>query len=287
MGNDSTTANLADLATNIWSVPAYLPYVQPPLTDEMVHSTEAAIGQRLPPAYVSLLKQQNGGYIRLRLPESCHKMIYGIGPRFPNLALPDWSEEAERTSFPLDGLVPFDGDGHWHICLDYRDDVASPKITHIDIECDIERPVAPDFENYLKLLAPEVDEGQFVIYSSEGIEAFAQRLARILKVEFQDMGSYAHGYPSFSAQLGVIRRYPQWIGVCSNSVPRGFVRSDDPDFESLKAGMTGKAKLYPELPESCLIMNVSEQSREKTAATLKINGIEVTALRACLKKREG
>lgn len=279
MGNDSAAANLA---TNIWAVPAYLPYVQPPLTDEMVRTAEAAIGHRLPAAYVQLLKQQNGGYIRLRLPDCVHNTICGIGPRFPHLEPPDWSEVRDWVSFTLAGLVPFDGDGHWHLCLDYRDDVASPKITYIDVECDSERPVAPDFENYLKLLAPEVDEGQFVIYSSEGIEAFAQRLARILKVEFQDMGSYAHGYPSFSAQLGVIRRYPQWIGVCSNSVPRGFVRSDDPDFESLKAGMTGKAKLYPELPESCLVMHLSEQSREKVTATLKIAGIEVATLRLAL-----
>lgn len=50
----------------IWSVPAYLPYLQPPLTDEAVASAEKELGLQLPIEYLNLLRKQNGGYIRYR-----------------------------------------------------------------------------------------------------------------------------------------------------------------------------------------------------------------------------
>ena len=46
----------------IWSVPVYLPYLQPPLTAAMVAEAEDKIGRKLPAEYLALLEAQNGGY---------------------------------------------------------------------------------------------------------------------------------------------------------------------------------------------------------------------------------
>ena len=53
----------------IWRVPAYLPYLQPALTEEAILAAENSIGFKLPTAYLELLREQNGGYIRYSLPE--------------------------------------------------------------------------------------------------------------------------------------------------------------------------------------------------------------------------
>jgi hypothetical protein len=282
MENNPAAANLA---ANIWAVPNYLPYVQPPLTDEMVRTAEAAIGHHLPAAYVQLLKQQNGGYIRLRLPECVHDTICGIGPRFPHLEPPDWSEVRERVSFSLDGLVPFDGDGHWHVCFDYRDDATSPKITYVDLECDREQQIASDFEGYLALLKPEVNEGDFMILGGDTLDTVVEDLALLLKVPFENLGCNDHGYPIYRAILVQASRktLPELIFISSNLVPRGFVRTDHDEFEALKGGITGTALRYPELPESCLLLNITEASAQKIAAALKEAGFDIRPLKAFLK----
>jgi len=75
-------------ADTIWEVPAYLPCLQPPLTDEAVANAEEQIRHTLPAAYLALLKKQNGGYIRFSLPNmtQAHRMIAGIGPNFWKLS---------------------------------------------------------------------------------------------------------------------------------------------------------------------------------------------------------
>ena len=47
-------------------------------------------------------------------------------------------------SFELDGLVPFSGDGHWYLCLDYRAS-EQPAVAYIDVECDEQSIIAQDF----------------------------------------------------------------------------------------------------------------------------------------------
>src|SRR5215510_10309603 len=125
-------------AENIWRVPAYLPYLQPPLTEAAIGSAEEELGCKLPPEYLNLLKKQNGGYIRYSLPKKVHDSIAGIGPHFPSLTGFDWDECQDDVSFQLAGLVPFDGDGHWHLCLDYRQNSTAPVVTYVDVECDRE-----------------------------------------------------------------------------------------------------------------------------------------------------
>src|SRR5688500_17368868 len=144
-------------ADTILEVPAFLPYLQPPLTDQAVASAEKDIGHRLPSEYLALLRKQNGGYIRFSLPKMVHDTIAGIGPYFPSLTDFDWDECQEYVSYPLQGLVPFDGDGHWHLCLDYRKNAHVPAITYADVECDRETHVAESFADYLAMLRIDVD----------------------------------------------------------------------------------------------------------------------------------
>jgi hypothetical protein len=82
----------------IWSVPAYLPYLQPPLTEAVIRDTEIRLGVRLPKSYLDILKQQNGGYLRFSLPNIATEMVWGIGPNYPSITdIFDW-ETPQQSS---------------------------------------------------------------------------------------------------------------------------------------------------------------------------------------------
>ena len=113
---------MTEIPSNIWQVPVYLPYLQPTLTAEAIAETEEQLGVKLPESYLAILKQQNGGYVRLRLPETAHAEIWGIGPYFPNIAKDHGggagaaTEHGEWLPSNPQSLIPFDGDGHWYLC---------------------------------------------------------------------------------------------------------------------------------------------------------------------------
>lgn len=246
-------------AETIWRVPAYLPYLQPPLTGAAAIAAEAKIGYKLPAEYLNLLKKQNGGYIRYSLPEMVHKIIAGIGPHFPSLTDFDWEECQEYVSFPLNGLVPFDGDGHWHLCLDYRQNKDAPVITYVDIECDQESLVATSFADYLAKL--EIDSGEdYVIEGPSDIQRIASELSAALGVTFEPLDTYAHGYATYRARLGT-KDNPQLAWLSPNNVPRGFVRQDDARYAELKDLLPGFASRFPEVPADAYILSATEAVR--------------------------
>jgi hypothetical protein len=248
-------------ADTIWRVPAYLPYLQPPLTDSAIASAEKQIGYRLPAEYVSLLKKQNGGYIRFSLPGMVHDSIAGIGPYFPSLAEFDWDECQEHVSFPLHGLVPFDGDGHWHLCLDYRQNSGIPSITYVDIECDQQSPIADSFADYLAMLQIDVGD-EYVLEAVSDIEAVKAALSSSLAIVFDLPDTWAHGYPTHRARLGT-EDNREWVWLGPNTVPRGFVRSDDPRCAELKNLMPGNARRFPELPDGSFILGATDGIRSR------------------------
>ena len=137
------------LEETIWRVPAYLPYLQPPLTEAAIQDAEARLGVMLPQSYLRILRRQNGGYLRLSPPHVVSEMVWGIGPHFPSITDAfDWKDPRQDSDYgwsPQNAhlLVPFDGDGHWHLCLDYRVDgrQAEPRVTYIDLEGQEEEPV--------------------------------------------------------------------------------------------------------------------------------------------------
>lgn len=240
----------------IWSVPAYLPYVQPPLTNAAITAAEQRIGYKLPAEYLNLLRVQNGGYIRFSLPEMVHSVIAGIGPHFPSLKDFDWKECEAYVSFPLKGLVPIDGDGHWHLCLDYRQNTSEPVITYADVECDHESHIADSFADYLKLLRIEVD-GSYVVEGLADIEEVKSSLASSLRIEFDPPDSWAHGYPEHRARIGTTSS-PQWVWISPNRVPRGFVRAEDGRYAEVKDLMPGYALQYPEAPADSFILTTTD-----------------------------
>lgn len=112
--------------TQAWRVPPYKSYVQAPLTDELLEEYE--LGVRLPAAYVALLRVQNGGVLQVGFPQNrnfntTHTVIRGIGTKYPRLEKEAWWHDPQwGPPRPAEAawLIPFDGDGHWDLCLDYR-----------------------------------------------------------------------------------------------------------------------------------------------------------------------
>jgi hypothetical protein len=261
----------------IWQVPVYLPYLQPPLTDEAVASAEQKLGFRLPATYLAVLRVQNGGYIRYTLPDSVHRAISGIGPQFPSLTDFDWDHCRDDVSYALDGLIPFDGDGHWHLCLDYRRNSAHPAVTYADVECDEESEVAPTFAEYLALLRVEVGELDFVMPNLSDLEEAKRALANKLEIQFEPPDSRAHGYPEHRATRRADGK-SEWIWISPNLVPRGFVRSSDKRFEELRRLMPGDALRFPELSKSSVLLTMTDGIRSDVLRACEELGIDVRPL---------
>jgi len=252
---------VAASADTIWRVPVFLPYLQPPLTDEAVASAEKQIGYKLPTDYLDLLKKQNGGYIRFSLPGSVHDSIAGIGSNYPSLTEFDLEEGQEYVTFPLQGLVPFDGDGHWHLCLDYRQDSATPAVTFVSIESDQQSVISISFADYLAMLQLDVAD-EYVLEAVQDIEEVKSQLSSALSVKFDPPDLWAQGYPVHRARVGT-KNAPNWIWISPNLVPRGFVRPDDPRYEQLKDLMPGNAARFPELPAGSYILSSTDKVRSK------------------------
>lgn len=243
-------------AARLWSVPVYLPYLQPPLTDAAIEAAEAYLGIRLPVAYIEALKVQNGGYIDRTLHPSGHAAvdwIAGIGPRFPSLLRKDWSavveymaEEGLTTPARIDDLVPFCGDGHYYYCLDYRESGprGEPRVTYIDVESfDVDEVVARDFGTFLRELAPDEPTEALGLVTSDEAETVASAISRATGLVFKDRGDQDHGYRTFAARL------PSDEGrvfLTANRTRRGFVRDTDPEYDELRRLLPEIVDRYPE-----------------------------------------
>jgi hypothetical protein len=279
----------------IWSVPAYLPYVQPQLTEAVVREAERALGVALPVEYLDLLRVQNGGYLRYTLPELAHSTISGIGPHFPSLTDFSWDEVREHVSFELDGLIPFDGDGHWHLCLDYRSSSpgasgsvavqagqTGPRVTYVDIECDREALVARSFAEYLEMLRLRVSDEEYVYVPSSDLEEAVRALSVSLGVTFEEPDSWAQGYPEYRANLGT-EDDPEWLWVSPNRVPKGYVREEDPRFAELQNAAPGHALQYEDLPSQALLLQVTDGAREMLLTAARGAGLDLRPLAELVK----
>jgi hypothetical protein len=233
---------------NIWQIPKYLPYLQPKLTDKIINEAEQKIGFKLPKEYLDLLKIQNGGYIRYTLKDTPHSEISGIGPYFPSLTEFDWLEEFDFLSFEVKSLFPFDGDGHWNICFDYRKNKSEPEITYIDTELDFERKIAQTFKEYLTLLEINADN-EFVIETKNSITETIQIISNSAKIKFNTPDRNSHGYPIYSTKF---EENQVWLSP--NKVPAGFIRKDEKRYNELKHEMEKEALRFPEFDENFLLL---------------------------------
>lgn len=238
----------------IWSVPKYLPYVQPELTPEILEQAQKQIGYNLPDKLVEILKIQNGGYVRYKLAETPHEQIMGIGPYFPSLTDFDWSESKEYVSFELDGLVPIDGDGHWYICLDYRENKEEPQVSWIDLECDDEQKIADSFSEFLELLELDVQEDKLVIETVHSIEENVKQIEQILEVKFEEPDYFMSGYAIYRGKYK-----DSWIWLTPNKVPTGFVREEDKRYNELKDQMNSSSVQYMGINENYLFLVLSDE----------------------------
>ena len=270
----------ADSST-IWRVPAYLPYVQPNLSDTLIADAESRIGFRLPSEYLNLLRSQNGGYIRFCLRNRPHDVISGIGPHFPSLTDFSWDDVRDHVTRELDGLVPFDGDGHWHICLDYRKGCSSPCITYVDVELDSERKIADSFAGYLQLLVMDIGDNDHFIPAVADIEKMKSAIAKPLGITFEEPDSWSHGYPTYRARF-FQKKDPEWIWIAPNLVPRGFVRESDSRYDELRHLMPGNALRYPTLPEKSFIVTFTDDVRSAVLQAFRDAGIEILPMKGAL-----
>lgn len=241
---------VSGLPKQLWKVPAYLPYVQPSLTDRALEKAEAKLGVKLPRAYVEALRVQNGGYLRLSEHPSNYasvSQLFGIGPRRPSLLGVDWTEvkewmteEGTKKPARIDDLIPFCDNGHSYFCLDYRKDGRrrEPRVTYIDIEGSVDRVLARDFGAFLRQLQPGEEVETYGLVTTEAPAALAAALSAASGLSFEDQGDQNRGYPEFIARLP--GRKPGSASLSPNRVRRGFVRKTHADSEKL-------SKLLPEM----------------------------------------
>lgn len=264
---------------SIWEKPIYLPYLQPKLTDDVLEKAEQKLGYKLPKELIELLRIQNGGYIRKTLEESLNRQIYGIGPYYPSLTHVDWSDYKEWESFQLDGLIPFDGDGHWYLCLDYRNNNSNPQITLADIECDSQEKIAESFSEYLSKLVLDIDE-KFFIETSKSVDKIVVELEQILDIKFEEPDNFAHGYDQYRSQLN-----DSWIWLSSNLVPNGFVRKNENRYKELIELSKGTALRFPEIPETSLLISFSDKEvQNKIIESVRANQLKVHSLKEYIEK---
>ena len=220
---------MAIAAERVWAVPAYLPYRQPALTAEVVAAAERQLGVRLPGGYLRLLEVQNGGYLRAGHRHWPAAQLWGIGPELPSLTggLARWQDGADDEGWVPQAahlLVPFDGDGHWYLCLDYRQAPGTdePAVTFVDVESEAESPVAPSFEAFLAELDQDDDAAALRSHQPVPTAELAGRLAEGLGLPLVDQGAWDYGYPVLR-----IGADGSWVWVSPNRVPAGFSRDGD------------------------------------------------------------
>jgi hypothetical protein len=180
-------------ARPIWSVPAYLDYVHPPVTHAAIARAQEQLGVRLPAAYLAVLRQQNGGMLRLTWPGTVSETLYGIGDAWPSVT---------TAQAPAPGLVCFDGDGHWFLCMDYRQTGADqePEVTLLEPEAGVDRVLAPDFGSFVEGLREP--EPLARVYGPVNAQRVAEALASVLGAAVKEESGRLLPVPLFRVRLG-------------------------------------------------------------------------------------
>jgi hypothetical protein len=246
----------------IWRVPAFLPYVQPELTETIIEEAEEKLRVKLPNAYLDLMRIQNGGMVRCCLPESCHERIGGIGPRWPSILTSEVSEEWGEVSYDINGLISFDGDGHWHLCLDYREGRTDPCVTYVDIECDSQHKVADSFEAFLKLLQPVPPDYQFVLLGLQDIKPLKKAIEVAVGAKFDPRRGGNHGYKRhIVAKTEGETNNSIWMSA--NTCRSGFVPREDYYYKEVKDMFPEDAVRFPDFPAGAFFASTTSDWRQK------------------------
>ena len=253
----------------IWKRPAFLPYVHPPLTDAAIRQAEDELGCDLPTDFLDVLRVQNGGPIRFSIPDSSGDLIAGIGHAFPSVTDFDLAEYQEYVDFSLGGLVPFDGDGHWYHCLDYRDSPENPGIAYIDVECNYQERLAESFTEFLQLMELDL-ENELVLQGVETIDDARQRLEALFGSTCEHKISNV-GVPYWTFHTG--NKWDEGFWISSNKVAAGY-SGDRPETMTFE----GNALLFPELAGNTVIFEARDAYIDEYRARLRDAGLRLVAV---------
>lgn len=254
---------------NFWETPIYLPYLHESLTDKMIKDFEQKIGYKLPASLIELLKIQNGGYVRYSLPETPPMQLWGIGKKYPSLTvLANELDEEEygEFSFSLEGLIAFDGDGHYYLCLDYRENKDNPQVSYIDIECDEEEIIADNFDEFLNMLTLKTDD-LYVIKSELPLSEVVQLFENVLKIKFDEPDFFDYGYENYQAKFG-----GDWLFLSPNKVPLAFAREGENNFNLLENYKDKTTSRFPEINTNYSIL-IFYKKELFSSLKEKLNGI--------------
>ena len=155
------------MKSTIWAEDDYLKLA--PINDELIKKAEEVLNVKLPESYINLLKEQNGGTLRLDThptskPNSWADNhvnvsgLYGISFDENESSILESRYLIREWEMP-DNIVLLSGDGHTWIALDYRNVAENPPVIFIDNEFEEIIELAPNFESFLQNLTTyEYDE---------------------------------------------------------------------------------------------------------------------------------
>lgn len=155
------------MKSTIWAEDDYLKLA--PINDELIKKAEELLNVKLPESYINLLKEQNGGTLRLDThPTSKPNSwaddhvnvsgLYGISFDENESSILESRYLIREWEMP-DNIVLLSGDGHTWIALDYRNVAENPPVIFIDNEFEEIIELAPNFESFLQNLTTyEYDE---------------------------------------------------------------------------------------------------------------------------------
>lgn len=146
-----------------------------PLTVEIVEQAEEKLKVKLPQSYISILNQQNGGYIKFNSHPSdvptpwaddhVHvDHIFGIGVGKERGILE--SEYLIREWGLPKNVVLISGDGHSFIALDYRNSKVDPPVIFINAEQSQEIRLAKSFEEFMTGLVDYIEQEEIAIFNT-------------------------------------------------------------------------------------------------------------------------
>ncbi|MGN5653597.1 SMI1/KNR4 family protein [Bacillus sp. Brlt_9] len=148
------------MKTTIWAEDDYLKLA--PINDELIKKAEEVLNVKLPESYINLLKEQNGGTLRLDAHPTSEPNswaddhvnvsgLYGISFDENESSILESCYLIQEWEMP-ENLVLLSGDGHTWIALDYRNVAENPPVIFIDNEVEQIIELAPNFESFLQNL---------------------------------------------------------------------------------------------------------------------------------------
>lgn len=137
----------------------------PTLNDSLIAAAEQNLGVKLPGAYLSLLRRQNGGSLNDEWFTTKQGFEFEC-QEIPGLGYPEGIDGEFGSNYIIEewqypeGVIYLTGDGHTGVCFDYRKcgSQGEPTIIWVDKESEEEHQIAPNFAAFLKIVSKPQEE---------------------------------------------------------------------------------------------------------------------------------